>query len=213
MRRALFLWGGWEGHEPFQCKEILAPVLRSEGFDVVESNDLNVLADRDLLFSLQLIVQGWSMGTLTPEQEAGLEAAVRSGTGLAGWHGMTYAFPASTVYHFMVGGQFVAHPGNLIDYTVEIVRPEDPIMAGLGSFRLSSEQYYMHVDPANEVLATTTFSGQHAAWTRGVVMPVVWKRMYGEGRVFYSAPGHSAREFAVPEVLEIMRRGMLWAAG
>jgi type 1 glutamine amidotransferase len=74
-----------------------------------------------------------------------------------------------------------------------------------------SEQYYMHVDPINKVLATTTFSGEHDPWIEGVVVPVVWKKMYGKGRIFYSSLGHRAKDFDVPEVLEIMKRGMLWA--
>ena len=70
----------------------------------------------------------------------------------------------------------------------------------------------MHVDPSNEVLATTTFSGEHAPWIDGVVMPVVWKRRHGKGRVFYSSLGHVAKEFDVPEMRTILRRGMVWAA-
>jgi type 1 glutamine amidotransferase len=79
---------------------------------------------------------------------------------------------------------------------------------------MRSEQYYMHTDPGNEVLATTTFSGEHGGidWIKGTVMPVVWKRMYGKGHVFYSSLGHVAADFDVPEAKEIMRRGMLWAA-
>ena len=85
-------------------------------------------------------------------------------------------------------------------------------MKGLGEFEMNSEQYYMHVDPSNEVLATTTFDGEPYPWIRGCVMPQVWKRKYGEGRVFYSALGHNAKDFEVPEVKEILRRGMLWAS-
>ena len=70
----------------------------------------------------------------------------------------------------------------------------------------------MHVDPSNEVLATTTFTGDHAWWIDGVVMPVVWKRHYGKGRVFYSSLGHVAEEFNVPQMREIYRRGANWAA-
>ena len=70
----------------------------------------------------------------------------------------------------------------------------------------------MHVDPSNEVLATTTFSGEHASWIDGVVMPVVWKRRHGKGRVFYSSLGHKAEELTRPQVATILRRGMLWAA-
>jgi type 1 glutamine amidotransferase len=122
------------------------------------------------------------------------------------------AFRESVEYQFMCGGQWVAHPGNIIDYKVDIVRPDDPIMQGIADFDYRSEQYYMHVDPSNEVLATTTFSGEHAFWIDGVVMPVVWKRRHGHGRVFYSSLGHSAQEFGNPQMSTILKRGMLWAA-
>ena len=119
---------------------------------------------------------------------------------------------AAVDYQFMCGGQWVAHPGNIIDYRVNITRPDDPIMAGIKDFPYRSEQYYMHVDPSNEVLATTTFSGEYAPWTKGVVMPVVWKRRHGKGRVFYSALGHVTKEFEVPEMKTILKRGLIWAA-
>ena len=98
------------------------------------------------------------------------------------------------------------------DRREQVTRPDDPVMAGLHAFDYRSEQYYMHVDPSNEVLATTTFSGEHAPWTQGVVMPVAWKRRHGQGRVFYSALGHVSAEFQVPEMATLFERGMLWAA-
>ncbi|MEJ5253436.1 MAG: ThuA domain-containing protein [Chthonomonadetes bacterium] len=213
MKRALIVWGGWEGHEPKQCAEIFAPWLQSQGYEVIVSNTLDTYTDKELMISLNLIVPIWTMGTITPEQEAGLLDAVRSGVGIAGWHGgMGDSFRNNTEYQFMVGGQWVAHPGNIIDYEVNIIKPEDPIVAGLSDFKMHSEQYYMHVDPSNEVLATTTFSGEYCEWIAGTVMPVVWKRRYGKGRVFYSSLGHVAKDFEVPEALEIMKRGMLWAS-
>jgi type 1 glutamine amidotransferase len=213
MKRALIVWGGWEGHEPKQCADIFAPWLQSQGYEVIVSNTLDTYTDKELMQSLNLIVPIWTMGTITPEQEAGLLDAVRSGVGIAGWHGgMGDSFRNNTEYQFMVGGQWVAHPGNIIDYEVNIIKPEDPIVAGLSDFKMHSEQYYMHVDPSNEVLATTTFSGEYCEWIAGTVMPVVWKRRYGKGRVFYSSLGHVAKDFEVPEALEIMKRGMLWAS-
>ncbi|MDE2813632.1 MAG: ThuA domain-containing protein, partial [Gemmatimonadota bacterium] len=123
------------------------------------------------------------------------------------------SFRNNTTYQFMVGGQFVSHPDGIIDYTVNIAAPDDPIVAGLDDFQMHSEQYYMHTDPGNEVLATTTLEGrQSASWVNGTVMPVVWKRAWGAGRVFYSSLGHVARDFDVPEAREIQRRGMLWAS-
>lgn len=213
MRTALMVVGGWEGHEPRQCAEVFAPILRDDGFTVEIADTLDVYLDAAKLRDLDLILPIWTMGTITAEQEAGLLAAVKGGVGLAGWHGgMADSFRANPTYQWMVGGQWVAHPGNVIDYTVNILPTGDPITAGLADFRMHSEQYYLHVDPSNEVLATTTFGGEFAPWIEGCVMPVVWKRRWGTGRVFYCSLGHKAVDFDVPEAREIVRRGMRWAA-
>jgi uncharacterized protein len=211
-KKATFVWGGWEGHEPKQCVDLFAPMLESEGFEVTISDNLDTYLETDLMRAQDLIVQVYTMSTITIEQERGLLEAVKAGTGYAGWHGgMADAFRQNTEYQFMVGGQWVAHPGDIIDYGVQLIS-SDPIVAGLNDFQMHSEQYYMHVDPGNEVLATTTFDGEHCDWIAGTVMPVVWKRRWGLGRVFYSSLGHVRGDFDVPEALEIQRRGMLWAA-
>jgi type 1 glutamine amidotransferase len=213
MTSALMVWGGWDGHEPKQCVDIFAPYLREQGYDVQIADTLDVYLDAGRMGSFDLVVPVWTMDTITPEQESGLLAAVESGVGIAGWHGgMADSFRANPNYQFMVGGQWVAHPGNIIDYTVNITNHDDPITAGLSDFDMHSEQYYLHVDPGNEVLATTTFSGEHASWIEGTVMPVVWKRRWGAGRVFYSSLGHQARDFDVPAAKTIVERGMLWAS-
>ena len=212
MKKALVVWGGWEGHEPKQCADIYAPILREKGFDVEVSDTLDSYLDREKLMSLSLIVPIWTMGTITNEQESGLLEAVKSGVGIAGWHGgMADSFRNNTEYQWMVGGQWVAHPGNIIDYEVNITNHEDPITAGLQDFEMYSEQYYMHVDPNNEVLATTTFNTDIAPWVNGTVMPIVWKRMWGKGKVFFCSLGHHASDFDVPEAKEIVVRGMMWA--
>jgi type 1 glutamine amidotransferase len=214
VKSALIVWGGWEGHEPQQVAQILAACLRDEGYSVEVSDTLDAYLDHAKLHRLSLIVPIWTMGTITSEQEQGLLDAVKSGVGIAGWHGcMADSFRNNHEYQFMVGGQWVAHPGNIIPYTVNIIAHDDPITAGLSDFQMHSEQYYMHVDPSNEVLATTTFSGDYGVpWIAGTVMPVVWKRRWGAGRVFYCSLGHVARDFDVPEAREIVRRGMLWAS-
>jgi uncharacterized protein len=211
-KRALIVWGGWPGHEPEQGAAIVAAMLREEGFEVAVETSTAAFAD-PALHALDLIVPIYTMSRIEKPELANLCAAVRGGVGLSGYHGgMGDAFRDAPEYQFMCGGQWVAHPGNVIDYRVNVTRPDDPVMAGIADFDYRSEQYYMHVDPSLEVLATTTFSGHHAPWTEGVVMPVVWKHRYGEGRVFYSSLGHVAAEFAVPEMRTILRRGLLWAA-
>jgi type 1 glutamine amidotransferase len=212
MREALIVWGGWSGHEPEKGAHIVGEMLESEGFKVYIENTTEAFAD-PAIADMSLIVPIYTMSKIEKEELDNLTAAVRNGVGLAGYHGgMGDAFREAVDYQFMCGGQWVAHPGNVIDYRVDVTRPDDPIMKGLAGFAYRSEQYYMHIDPSNEVLATTTFSGEHAPWVEGVVMPVVWKRKHGAGRVFYSSLGHVASEFDVPEMRTILHRGMLWAA-
>ncbi|MEO8883522.1 MAG: ThuA domain-containing protein [Devosia sp.] len=213
MREALIVWGGWSGHEPEQCAAIIRGMLEEDGFKVYVENTTEAFADPSIK-DLSLIVPIFTMSKIEKEELSMLTTAVVEGVGLAGYHGgMGDAFRDAVDYQFMVGGQWVAHPGNIIDYKVDITRPDDPVMEGITSFPYHSEQYYMHVDPSNDVLATTTFNGEHGApWINGVTMPVVWKRMHGKGRVFYSSLGHVSSEFQVPQMRTILRRGLNWAA-
>ena len=211
-KKALIVWGGWDGHTPERSANIVGDMLTRHGFSVAIEPTTEAFADATLAEN-DLIVPAVTMSRIEKEELTNLLAAVRAGSGLAGFHGlMCDSFRNETDYQFMTGGQWVAHPGNIIDYTVDVTRPDDPIMAGLTSFPYRSEQYYMHVDPSNEVLATTTFKGDLFDEIEGVVMPVVWKRRFGKGRVFYSALGHVADEFSVPQMATIFERGALWAA-
>ena len=208
---ALFVWGGWDGHEPRQCVELIAPLVEEAGLAVTVRDTLAAFDDAEALRRHSVIVPCWTMGELSPEQERNLTQAVAGGVGLAGWHGgLGDAFRANTEYQFAVGGQFVAHPGNIIEYTVEIAQPDHPIMRGLTDFSVKSEQYYLHVDPTLNVLATTRFGGEHAPWVEGCLMPVAWTKSYGQGRVFYCSIGHVAADLETPTVKEMIRRGIVW---
>ncbi len=212
MRKALIAWGGWEGHTPERSANIIRDMLERNGFEVSIGQGTALFADPDL-GKFDLIVPVITMSTIEKPELQSLTQAIRSGTGLAGFHGtMGDSFRNEPDYQFMVGGQWVAHPGNIIDYRVNVTAPDDPLMQGIEDFDYRSEQYYMHVDPSNQVLATTTFTDEHFPSIGGVVMPVVWKRKYGEGRVFYSALGHVADEFEVKPMRTVMERGLLWAA-
>jgi len=207
MKKALIVRGGWQGHEPEQVARILAGALRENGFEVRIADTLDALRDEEGLRALDLIVPVWTMGTIEVDQLRPLLAAVKGGVGIAGVHGgMADAFRQETEYQYMVGGQWVAHPGeNGVEYEVHIEDVPSPITDGLSDFRVCTEHYYMHVDPGNRVLATTRFGD--------VVMPVVWTKMYGKGRVFYCSLGHVAQVFdQAPQILTMVTRGMLWAA-
>lgn len=215
-RKALIVQGGWDGHEPVQVSEIFRRVLTEENFEVEVSDTLDAFLDVKKLLSLHLIIPAWTMGKITGEQVRPVLEAVAAGVGLAGCHGgMCDAFRECVDWQFMTGGQWVAHPGNAeVEYMVNIKRGSSPIVEGIDDFRVKSEQYYVHVDPANEVLATTRFptvDGPHAA-NGQVDVPVVWTKRWGMGKVFYNSLGHHADIFDIEPALTIMRRGFLWAA-
>ena len=208
MRKALIVRGGWEGHEPRQVGDILAKALRDSGFEVEIAETLDAFKDPQKLNGLDLLVPIWTMGAIEREQLTPLLEAVKGGVGIAGVHGgMGDAFRQQTEYQYMCGGQWVAHPGgDGVEYVVHIKKnTPSTIIEGLTDMTVKSEQYYMHVDPAVCVLATTQFGD--------VSMPVAWTKMYGKGRVFYCSLGHVAQVFEQdPQILTLVTRGMIWAA-
>lgn len=217
VRKALIVQGGWDGHEPVQVSEIFAGLLKKEGFEVEISDTLDRFADAENLKSHHLLVPIWTMGEIKEEQLRPVMQAVESGVGIAGCHGgMCDSFRNSVEWQFMTGSQWVAHPFNDgVEYEVNMVmNSSSPLVEGIQDFKVKSEQYYLHVDPCVNVLATTTFArseGPHSA--NGVItMPVVYTKKWGQGRVFYNSLGHHADIFDIPEALELMRRGFLWAA-
>jgi len=217
MRRALIVWGGWDGHEPKQVAAHFADILKSEGFEVEVSDTLDSVLDEAKMKGLSLFVPVITMSSITGDQLNAVTKAVREeGVGIAGCHGgMCDSFREATEWQFMTGGQWVSHPGNDgVTYTVN-VNSGHPITEGIKDFQVVSEQYYLHTDPGNLVLATTQFpapgiDGPHVG--NPCAMPTVWVKSYGSGKVFYNALGHVRKVFDIPEATELMRRGFLWAA-
>jgi len=214
--KALIVQGGWDGHQPKEVAELFEKALIEDGFEVEVSDTLDAFLDVEKLKGLDLIVPIWTMGSITGDQLSGVVQAVTSGVGLAGCHGgMCDSFREATEWQFMTGGQWVAHPGNdKVPYKVEITNVASPITDGIESFDVASEQYYLHVDPAVKVLATTRFpiaDGPHVG-NGEFDMPVIWTKVYGKGRVYYNSLGHQAEIVAAEPALTLMRRGFKWAA-
>lgn len=218
MKKALIFRGGWNGHEPMLVSERFARLLEKNGFAVEIYEGHDCLDDKGKLLEYDLIIPCMTMSSIPSARVKNISNAVASGVGLAGCHGgMCDAFRESTEWQFMTGGQWVAHPGNDgVEYTVNICRGANPITEGIDDFTVCSEQYYLHVDPAIEVLATTRFpliNGYHVL-NKPIDMPVVWTKFWGLGRVFYTSLGHHDDVFdKSPSAEVIMERGMLWASG
>lgn len=216
-RKAFIFYGGWDGHEPEKVSNRFKRILEAESFDVICEGSMDRLNDEEFLRSMDLIIPMWTQGDIPDPYVFHLTDAIASGVGLAGCHGgMCDAFRNDTEWQFITGGQWVAHPGgDGVEYTVNICHGSSPITEGLEDFKVCSEHYYLHVDPAIEVLATTRFpvvQYYHCA-NKPVDMPVAWTKLWGNGRVFYTSLGHHDDVFEKsPSAAVLMERGMLWAA-
>jgi type 1 glutamine amidotransferase len=215
-RTCLVVRGGWDGHSPVESTERFIPFLEANGYAVEVSESLDSYLDVDRLAETDLLVQCWTMGEITDEQAAGLRAAVAAGTGFAGWHGgIVDAFRASAEYLQLTGGQFATHPRGIVEHEVSVVpeRSEHPIVAGLGTWRQETEQYWILTDDMNDVLATTRIpGGEGTEWAGTMSFPTVWTRQWGQGRVFVSTIGHTPADLDVPQVRTLTERGLLWAS-
>lgn len=211
-KKALVVWGGMELHTPERGAHVVRELLEAEGFSVTVTHDYDALGAAEVGEN-DVVVPVITDGQLPREKMANLVTAIRAGTGLAGYHmGLATSFRDSVPFRYAASCYWVSHPGNIITYRVDVSRSDHPIMAGIDSFEHTSEQYYLNYDPAVEVLATTTFSGEFDPWRKDVVMPVVFTTNHGAGRVFYSSLGHTADELDIPQVRTILKRGLLWAA-
>jgi uncharacterized protein len=215
-RRALIVRGGWDGHVPIAATDLFIPALSARGFTIAISPTLRVYAEADVLSTYDLIVQCWSIGTLTAAESDGLRAAVRSGVGFAGWHGGVLAtFAGDVAYQRMVGGVFTFHHPRFVDYQVRVSDSgrRHPITRGIGDFTVHTEQYWLLTDAHNEVLASTTYEPYPGGeFPDPVEMPVAWTRTWGDGRVFVSAIGHRLVDLQQTEVFDLTIRGLDWAA-
>lgn len=215
-KKALIVKGGWNGHEPDLIAVRFKRILEKEGLEVIVEDKLEAFSDLEMLKGLHLIVPIWTGGKLESALSKNVSLAVATGVGLAGNHGgMCDAFRENVEWQFITGANWVSHPGGICDYEVDICKnSSSPIVEGLENFHVKSEQYYLHVDPVIEVLATTRFPNvryYHYA-NKAIDMPVAWTKKWGHGRVFYCSLGHTDNVFDdSPTAEEIMRRGFLWA--
>jgi type 1 glutamine amidotransferase len=215
-RRALITWGGWDGHQPDLVADLCRHILVDDGMQVDVVDTLACFDDADAVRAYDLIVPVWTMSTITKQQCENVSEAVAHGTGLAGCHGgMCDAFRDQVLWQFMTGANWVAHPGgDGVDYRVNITDPDHELVQGIDDFDVSSEQYYLHVDPVNHVLATTQVPAikWYNATNPPAAMPVAWTRSWGLGRVYYNALGHQAHVIDHGPAFEMLKRGLIWAS-
>ncbi len=210
-KNILIVYGGYEPHKPELFADYVEEWFLKKEANVSKTNDLKVYRDLDKLKNQNLIVQSVTMMQLDSLEASHLTKAVASGVGIAGAHGgLVDSYRSNTIYQFMIGGQFVSHPGGKVNFKVEML--EDELTKGLNDFEIFTEQYYMHFDPNIDIIAKTKFNGDIFHWIDDVEMPIAWKKIYDKGKVFFISIGHDPNEFMrKKDAWELLTRGFLWA--
>lgn len=214
--KALIIYGGWEGHSPEETSLYMSDLLATEGYQVLRVNDLSILNDLTALREFDLIIMHWTRGDLEVSQYTNIQQVVSEGTGLAGIHGgLTSAFQNNKKWLWLTGGCFVSHPGGLgQEYKVNITDTNHVITSNISDFSVKTEQYYVLVDPAVHILATSSFEIEnHPNYVNcPIKIPISWTKYWGKGKVFFQSIGHDLEVLKLKSVSDLTIQGFKWAS-
>lgn len=128
------------------------------------------------------------------------------GGGLLAVHSATASFKNEPRYFEILGGRFTGH-GPLRKLHIEPANASDEVFSGIGSFDLYEEPYEHEMDLDCKIHFFASDDQPSAVDSK---LPVVWTRLYGQGRVCYCLPGHTAAAIRNPAVREILQRSLTW---
>jgi uncharacterized protein len=131
----------------------------------------------------------------------------------------------------MLGTQFKAHPP-IGPFTVEVVNHDHELTRGITNFEVVDELYLSNTTAEIDTLMQTRFAGEATGFIAGsweeTVVPVVYTRDIGKGRIVYNALGHCRGHYDLPGMADfyphkercawnydvyydLLRRGIAWA--
>ena len=196
--------------------EVIGGILgEAADLDVTVDDDKNLLASPQLnTFDACVFGTGFTRmkrqpddslvaeAELTPAQEDGLFNYVAGGKGLVGVHGTAWCIRSRAVD--LLGGHANWHPPGLT-FTVQIEDDDHPVTRGVGDFEVEDEIYMSAWDPDIHILASAEWSDKSH--------PLAWVKPYKNGRVFYTALGHTSDTYQRPAMKTLMTQGVRWAGG
>jgi hypothetical protein len=162
--------------------------------------------------------------------------AVQSGLGFVGIHAATDTFHTppdppdnsnryiahgeqSDPYIRMIGGEFIIHgqqnDARLQTTNVIIDDPKFPGLEGVHSPVSLMDEWYSMKDfaPDLHVICTLDTSTMNGNAYKRAPYPVVWARMQGRGKVFYTAIGDRPENWQNAFHLNLLAGGIRWAIG
>ncbi len=201
------------------CSHAILHMSTTRGFTVSLTNDPWSINQKNLA-KVDVVVFAITSGSgIDPQGQADLEAWVRAGGGVVGFHSASATEPFWPFYIANVGTTFAGHVDGVYKATVRVESSTHPITAGLPDMELTDEWYFFKQRPetiaGNEVLLTLdedTLPPEYPAQNKQGYAAIGWAHAPFGGRVFYSGIGHAQETWTDPTVLELTGRAIEWAA-
>jgi type 1 glutamine amidotransferase len=142
-------------------------------------------------------------------QQTAFETWLQNGGGFVGVHAATDCEYSWSWYGNQLignGAWFLSHPA--IQAATLIRESEvDPSTAHLpATFSMTDEWYNFRANPRNGSQVLLRGSG-----AMGADHPISWKRLVGEGRMFYTALGHRPEQYSDARFQQHVLGGLQWA--
>ncbi len=201
------------GHRWQQTGPVLRDLLQQDKrlkVEIVEKPEVlgtDALFDYDLLF---LHFKNYKPLANQAQAKENLVKFVKQGKGLVAFHFACGAFEDWPEFGDLVGKVWDRKTGHdpRGPFSVKIVDREHAITRGMDDFQADDELYICLIgEKPVQVLATARSK------VTGKDHPMAFVLSFGKGRVFHTPLGHDVKSIQMPGVVELTRRGCLWAAG
>lgn len=217
---AILIYSGTTGYRhdsiPAGIKAVSAIAAR-RGLTVVASEDPTIFSATSLRRFRAIVLLSCTTDPKNPGSEwlvgdrrTALQQFVRGGGGIVAVHAAADSHYHWPWYARLIGGRFERHPNGTPKGRVTVVAPTDPAVQGLPrTIERTDEWYYFgDYDPVSKVLVTLDPASIGEPDTNP--NPVAWTREINQGRIFYTAMGHTTESYSEPFFLQHVAQGLDW---
>jgi len=208
---------------------LIGSIAKQRGWSVFHTESGGVFTPENLTHFDVVVWHQVSGDVLNDAQKDAMRRWIEAGGGWVGVHGSGgdsfYAWP--WYKDVLLGALFIGHPmgPQFQDATLRIEDPGHPATALLPASFVHNEEWYSFDQNVRakgyRVLATVDEStytpvmklfGTEKDLRMGADHPVIWSHCVGRGRTFYSALGHQAKSYALPEMEHLLAGAIAWSA-
>lgn len=208
---------------------LIESIAKRRGWSVFHTESGAVHTPENLARFSAVVWHQVSGDVVDEAQKQALREWIEAGGGWVGVHGAggDGAYAWRWYVEDLLGAQFIGHPmgPQFQDARLVVEDRGHPATAQLPESFVHNEEWYSFDRSVRakgyRVLATVDestysprlkFLGADRDLRMGGDHPVIWSHCAGKGRVFYSALGHQAKSYALPEMEHLLEGAIAWSA-